>query len=119
MSNQVVSGELGESIVKFAFIFDLTIPIRTDWAGRSMAFTERHPEYDHLDAKGMMMARHGTQPGDPRKAAKAFYDLAMMEDPPLRILLGTDAYPAILARLEEEKRNFMKYEGISLGTDVD
>ncbi|CAI7600065.1 unnamed protein product [Penicillium discolor] len=92
---------------------------RTDWAGRSMAFTERHPEYDHLDAKGLMMARHGTQPGDPRKAAKAFYDLAVMEDPPLRILLGTDAYPAILARLEEEKRNFMKYEGISLGTDVD
>jgi hypothetical protein len=42
----------------------------------------------------------------------------MMDEPPLRILLGTDAYPAILARLDEERKNFMKYEAISLSTDV-
>ncbi|KAJ6033953.1 Short-chain dehydrogenase/reductase SDR [Penicillium canescens] len=92
---------------------------RTDWAGRSMAFTDRHSAYDHMDAKGLMMARNGTQPGDPQKAARAFYDLAMMEKPPLRILLGTDAYPAILARLDEERQNFIKYEKLSLSTDVD
>ncbi|KAJ5145164.1 Short-chain dehydrogenase/reductase SDR [Penicillium atrosanguineum] len=91
---------------------------RTDLAGRSMAFTDRHPAYDHMDAKGMMMFRNGTQPGDPQKAARAFYDLAMMDKPPLRILLGTDAYPAILARLDEERENFMKYETLSLSTDV-
>jgi hypothetical protein len=83
-----------------------------------MAFTDRHPAYDHMDAKEIMMARNGTQPGDPKKAARAIYDLAMMDEPPLRILLGTDAYPAILARLDEERKNFMKYEAISLSTDV-
>ncbi|KAL5337065.1 hypothetical protein BJX70DRAFT_409484 [Aspergillus crustosus] len=75
---------------------------RTDWAGRSMAFTNRHPDHDHIDTKGSMMARNRTQPGDPKKTAKAFYQLAMMESPPLRILLGSDAFPAILARLEQE-----------------
>lgn len=84
-----------------------------------MAFTERHSDYDHIDSQGGMIARNGTQPGDPRKAARAFYDLAMMENPPLRILLGSDAYPAILARLEQERQNFMQYETLSLSTDVD
>ncbi|KAJ5757558.1 Short-chain dehydrogenase/reductase SDR [Penicillium nucicola] len=91
---------------------------RTDWAGRSMTFTDRHPAYDHLDAKKTMMARHGTQPGDPKKAARAFYDLAVMDEPPLRVLLGSDAYPAILAKLEDQRKDFMKYEAISLSTDV-
>ncbi|KAJ6018699.1 Short-chain dehydrogenase/reductase SDR [Penicillium canescens] len=88
---------------------------RTDWAGRSMAFTDRHSAYDHMDAKGLMMARNGTQP----EGCEGLYDLAMMEKPPLRILLGTDAYPAILARLDEERQNFIKYEKLSLSTDVD
>ncbi|OKL61880.1 hypothetical protein UA08_02274 [Talaromyces atroroseus] len=92
---------------------------RTEWAGRSMTFADRYPDYDHLDAKAMMMARNGTQPGDPKKAAKVFYELAVMENPPLRILLGSDAYPAILARLEAERQNFIKYEKLSLSTDVD
>jgi len=56
---------------------------RTDWAGRSMAFPEkRHPAYDHIDAKAQMQKRHGTQAGDPLKGAKAFYELAIMKDPP-------------------------------------
>ena len=84
-----------------------------------MVFTDRHPEYDHIDLKTMMTARSGTQPGDPRKAAKALYHLATMKNPPLRILLGSDAYPAILARLEEERLNFMQYEELSLSTDAD
>lgn len=84
-----------------------------------MSFTERHPDYDHLDAKTKMMKRNGTQEGDPLKAAKVFYDLAVMENPPLRILLGSDAYPGIVSRAESELANFKKYEQISLSTDVD
>ncbi|KAL6251129.1 hypothetical protein RBB50_001337 [Rhinocladiella similis] len=92
---------------------------RTDWAGRSMSFTERHPDYDHLDARARMMKRHGTQEGDPLKAAKVFYDLAVMENPPLRIPLGSDAYPGIVGRLRSDLEVFEKYKSISLSTDVD
>lgn len=58
-----------------------------------MAFAEkRHPAYDHLDARKKAEGRHMTQAGDPIKGAKAMYDLAVMKDPPLRIVIGSDAY---------------------------
>jgi hypothetical protein len=44
-----------------------------------MDFGEKNPAYDHLDSKKAMSARHGKQAGDPVKAAKAFYELAIMK----------------------------------------
>ena len=93
---------------------------RTDWAGRSMSFPEkRHPAYDHIDAKKAMGARNGTQAGDPIKGAKAMYELAILKDPPLRVVVGTDAYKAILGKIESYGENYRKYESISNSTDVD
>ncbi|PVH86560.1 NAD(P)-binding protein, partial [Cadophora sp. DSE1049] len=92
---------------------------RTEWAGHSMEFTERHPDYDHVDIKSYMIARHGNQPGDPRKAATAMYELAKMENPPSRVVLGTDAYAKIVAKLEADTESVKKYETLSTGTNVD
>jgi hypothetical protein len=47
-----------------------------------------------------MEKRNGTQAGDPPKAAAAMYELAVMENPPLRVVLGTDAYKGIMDKLE-------------------
>ena len=58
-----------------------------------MVFAEkRHPAYDHIDAKKNAEGRNGSQAGDPSKGAKAMYELAVMKDPPLRVVIGTDAY---------------------------
>lgn len=84
-----------------------------------MAFTERHPEYDHVDIQSYMVARNGNQPGDPRKAAKAMYGLAVMENPPPRIVLGTDAYAKIVAKLEVDKESVKQFEILSTVTNVD
>ncbi|KAI4189996.1 MAG: hypothetical protein L6R41_001104 [Letrouitia leprolyta] len=93
---------------------------RTDWSGRSMAFAEkRHPAYDHLDARKKAEGRHMTQAGDPIKGAKAMYDLAVMKDPPLRIVIGSDAYKAIMSKIDSYTENYKKYEKISNSTDVD
>ncbi|OJD31995.1 nad-binding protein [Diplodia corticola] len=92
---------------------------RTDWAGRSMDFGEPHPAYDHLNAKEIMGKRHGTQAGDPKKGAQAFYDLAVMSDPPLRCIVGTDAYAAINEKLDQYRDNVKKNEKLSNSTDVD
>ncbi|KAL8844058.1 MAG: hypothetical protein Q9176_001464 [Flavoplaca citrina] len=93
---------------------------RTDWSGRSMAFAEkRHPAYDHLDAKKRAEGRHMTQAGDPIKGAKAMYELATMKDPPLRVVLGSDAYKTIKGKVEEYSENYKKYEELSNSTDVD
>ena len=93
---------------------------RTDWAGRSMQFPEkRHPAYDHLHAKEVMGKRNGTQAGDPLKGAKAMYELAILPDPPLRVVIGSDAYRAIMSKIEAYGENYKKYEKISNSTDVD
>lgn len=92
---------------------------RTDWAGRSMTFAKRHPAYDHMNAEKIMGARHGTEAGDPLKGAKAMYELAVMADPPLRVVIGTDAYAAIMNKLERYEENYKKYEILSNSTDVD
>lgn len=93
---------------------------RTDWAGRSMDFGEKkNPAYDHLNAKERMGQRHGTQAGDPPKAAKVFYDLAVMRDPPMRCVVGTDAYARINKKLDGYRENVKNFAKWSNSTDVD
>ena len=93
---------------------------RTDWAGRSMLFPdERHPAYDHLNSKENMAKRNGSQAGDPIKGAKAMYELAVMKDPPIRVVVGTDAYARIYKKIKDYDEGYKKYEKISNSTDVD
>ena len=56
--------------------------------------------YDHLNARKTMGDRHGHQVGDPKKGAEAMYKLAIMEDPPIRVVLGSDAYNAMLLKVK-------------------
>jgi len=61
----------------------------------------------------------GTQPGDPEKAAEVIISTAQMHEPPLRLLLGSDAVQfanyKINMLLDEMKKNEM----ISISTDYD
>lgn len=93
---------------------------RTDWSGRSMDFGQKNTElYDHIPAKENASKRHMTQAGDPPKAALAFYELAVMDDPPLRCIVGSDAYQAITKKMEAYSENIKKFEKLSNSTDVD
>jgi len=93
---------------------------RTDWAGRSMQFPEkRHPAYDHIDSKANAEKNNGTQAGDPKKGAKAMYELATLKEPPLRAVIGTDAYKAIMGKIKTYGEEYPKYEKISNSTNVD
>ncbi|KAI8941805.1 hypothetical protein NX059_003006 [Plenodomus lindquistii] len=93
---------------------------RTDWSGRSMEFGEiSHPAYDDVDARKNAESRHHTQAGDPAKGAQVFYDLAIMDDPPLRCVVGTDAYAGINKKLEDYGESVKKFEKWSNSTNVD
>jgi NAD(P)-dependent dehydrogenase (short-subunit alcohol dehydrogenase family) len=67
---------------------------RTDFAGASTELREGRPEYDATVGKTARFQRdfNGKQPGDPARAAAALLRLASAEEPPLRIVLGSDAY---------------------------
>jgi NAD(P)-dependent dehydrogenase (short-subunit alcohol dehydrogenase family) len=92
---------------------------RTDFAGSSTALREGRPEYDATVGKMARFQRdyNGSQPGDPAKAATAVIHIASLDQPPLRLLLGSDAYNAVeqgdLAKAEADK----KWREISLSTD--
>lgn len=93
---------------------------RTDWSGRSMQFGEvKNDAYDHINPKKNAQNRHHTQAGDPAKAAKVFYDLAVMKDPPLRCAVGTDAFKAMTAKVDATKENVEKFKEWTNSTDVD
>ena len=66
---------------------------RTDWGGSSMELADVHPDYE--TTVGEMHRRRiemdGRQPGDPAKAAQAILQVVALDNPPLRLLLGTDA----------------------------
>ena len=92
---------------------------RTDFAGRSTKLSEGHPEYDTTVGATARFQRdyNGKQPGDPKKAARAIVQLTQERNPPLRLLLGSDAYNGAekndLSRLEEARR----WKELSLSTD--
>lgn len=112
---------------------------RTDWAGRSMVFGDnKNPAYDHINAKEAMGKRHGAQAGDPVKGARAYafafpltlrkrtltlclrmWEIAQMSDPPLRTVIGSDAYSAIMKKIKDYGELYPKYEKLANSTDVD
>jgi NAD(P)-dependent dehydrogenase (short-subunit alcohol dehydrogenase family) len=83
---------------------------RTDFAAPSTIQTHIRPEYDStVGAAARFQSEYsGKQPGDPRKAAEIVLQVADMDEPPLRLLLGSDAVKiaeqADLARMESDRR---------------
>ena len=92
---------------------------RTDFAGASTTIREGLPEYDATVGATARFQRdfNGKQPGDPAKAAAVIMQVANMENPPLRLLLGSDAVqrvePNDVAKLEADR----KWRHLSVSTD--
>ncbi len=79
---------------------------------------QRHLAYNNMSTKDAMALRNESQDGDPVKGVKAIYQLAVMKEPPLRVITGADAYKAIMAKIEGYEENYGRFEGLSNGTDL-
>src|ERR1700757_1500653 len=92
---------------------------RTDFAGSSTTIREGRPEYDSTIGAVARFQRdyNGVQPGDPVRAAAVVIHVASLDEPPLRLLLGSDAVHIVeqadLARIEADK----KWRDLSVSTD--
>src|ERR1700733_7337643 len=117
--SEVLSKELGPLGVKVTIIEPGGF--RTDFAGSSTAIREGRPEYDSTVGKTARFQRdyNGKQPGDPAKAASAVLHIASLNDPPLRLLLGSDAVHFVeqndLAKMESDR----KWKDLSVSTDIE
>ncbi len=92
---------------------------RTDFAGSSTTLAAGRAEYDAVvGAAARMQAQyHGRQPGDPARAAQAILQLAAMDEPPLRLPLGSDALAAIRAASARRAAELERWADLSASTD--
>lgn len=60
---------------------------------------------------------NGNQPGDPEKAAVALVELAAMENPPVHLVLGSDAFQMANNKLSTLQNEISDFKTLSISTD--
>jgi NAD(P)-dependent dehydrogenase (short-subunit alcohol dehydrogenase family) len=94
---------------------------RTDWAGRSMVRAARSiADYDALiePIRKRRIEASGWQIGDPAKAAAAMLKVALSDNPPAHLLLGSDAVRLVGEKMKSLQADFEAWNSVSLSTDV-
>jgi NAD(P)-dependent dehydrogenase (short-subunit alcohol dehydrogenase family) len=94
---------------------------RTDFAGASTVLAEGRAEYAETVGATARFQREydGRQPGDPAKAAAVIIHIAGLDEPPFRLLLGSDAVrnveKADAARIAADR----EWRAVSVSTDFE
>ncbi|CAB1212288.1 SDR family NAD(P)-dependent oxidoreductase [Serratia liquefaciens] len=117
------SESLAKEIAPFGVKVTLVEPgsFRTDWAGSSMTIAPVSAAYQATLGPMLdyLQQHNGNQPGDPAKAAQVILQIAELDEPPLRLLLGSDAvFIAGQVQAEREAAD-AKFRYLSLSTDRD
>lgn len=126
-SKHAVEG-LSESLARELQPFGVRVTLvepggfRTNFAGRSMQWSEAVlPAY--AETVGVLRAQmthyHGTQSGDPAKAAAAIIQAVCADEPPLRLPLGPDAVSVLRKKLVSLQDNLDAWAEVSSATDFD
>ena len=120
---EAISGALHSELKSLGISVTVVEPgaFRTDFAGRSLTQSSTVID-DYADTAGKRRKEHdtahGTQPGDPAKAAKAIIAAVESDEPPAFLLLGTDALNTFrrlaAARLDTTER----WEHLTSSTDI-
>jgi NAD(P)-dependent dehydrogenase (short-subunit alcohol dehydrogenase family) len=115
--SEVLAKELGPLGIKVTIVEPGGF--RTDFAGSSTTLREGRPEYDATVGAAIRFQRdyNGKQPGDPAKAAAAIIRIAGHEQPPLRLLLGSDAFTFATQNDIARRESDEKWRELSLSTD--
>lgn len=92
---------------------------RTDWGGASMQLHEVHPDYAGTvgEMHRLRVEMDGRQPGDPVKAARAVLEVVGLENPPLRLLLGSDALKLAESSSQSRAEEAAAWSHLTISTD--
>jgi NAD(P)-dependent dehydrogenase (short-subunit alcohol dehydrogenase family) len=94
----------------------------TDWAGSSMHVTPPSADYQAVLAPllaGFQAAGSAPSRGsDPAKVAQAILKVIAEPNPPLRLLMGSDAVQLAVATDEAKLAETRAWQGVSVSTDV-
>lgn len=67
--------------------------------------------------RDLMVEQHGRQPGDPQRGARAVITAMAQDSPPERLVLGSDGFDAVVAKLENTLADIRASEPLSRGAD--
>jgi NAD(P)-dependent dehydrogenase (short-subunit alcohol dehydrogenase family) len=93
---------------------------RTDWAGRSMVRVQRSvPDYDAVfgPIRAARQAKDGRQDGDPALAAKAILQVLDSDEPPVHLVLGSDAVRLVEQGQQRLTDDLAAWSELSASTD--
>jgi len=94
---------------------------RTDFLTGGSLRTPKSEINDYTAARELQVAHendiNGNQPGDPEKAALALIELAAMENPPVHLVLGSDAFNIAGNKLDALQSEISKFKTLSTSTD--
>ncbi|PKR51832.1 hypothetical protein COO20_18510 [Thalassospira marina] len=65
----------------------------------------------------MQRIYNGKQPGDPKQTAEVIFLIPQMDNPPLRLALGTDAVGAIEAANNARRDKLLRWKNLSSTID--
>jgi NAD(P)-dependent dehydrogenase (short-subunit alcohol dehydrogenase family) len=94
---------------------------RTDWAGASMSYAPEVEGYEETVGKRSEYFRSGQHVpvGDPGKAAKVMVELVDDPEPPVHLVLGSEAIAILEKANATRDAELQKWKSISLSTDAD
>jgi NAD(P)-dependent dehydrogenase (short-subunit alcohol dehydrogenase family) len=92
----------------------------TDWAGSSMSVPEISEPYQPTVGAAAAMHDSSWRPlGDPAKVAQAIMQVAAMDEPPTRLLLGSESYAYATAAARAQLATDEQWRDLSRSTDRD
>ncbi|MEV6367132.1 oxidoreductase [Micromonospora musae] len=114
---------LSREVATFGIKITIAEPggMRTNWAGSSMTTHPISEPYKPViePTVARMQATSGRQPGDPARIAKVILDLTEAPDPPLHLLLGSDAVAVARAAAENLAASDAKWRAVSESVGYD
>jgi NAD(P)-dependent dehydrogenase (short-subunit alcohol dehydrogenase family) len=119
-----LSGSLRKELAPLGISVTVVEPgaFRTEFAGRSLRQSATVID-DYAETAGKRRKEndtvHGTQPGDPAKAASALIQAVESEHPPYMLLLGNDSSDEFRAALHALLDEVDAWESLSRSTDFD
>lgn len=93
--------------------------IRTDWATNSMTYAEPIDDYKNILQSLKDYIKTIVPLGNPDKAAQVIIDLVEHPEPPVHLLLGSDAVAILEVVDADRKAEFEKWKPVSISTDFD
>jgi NAD(P)-dependent dehydrogenase (short-subunit alcohol dehydrogenase family) len=92
---------------------------RTDWASNSMTYAKPIDDYESILQSLKDYLKDITPLGNPDKAAQVIIDLVEHPEPPVHLVLGSDAVAILEVVDADRKAEFEKWKSVSMSTDFD